>query len=224
MILGINTAERVHELVLLGENPSKKGEWELLAEKIWPDERRDVEDLTSFLEGLLEQIGLSKEEITDIVVVRGPGSFTSLRTGVAFGNALAFALGTQLHALTTFELLRLKAATKDPVLSLVHAGRMEAAVQFNEDPVRIGPLAFVLNDFPHNSAIQVVAELPETLEEELHPIVLEKGWTRKQGHELQSLGEVLMTFGLEKCEKLETVEPLYLKGAHITKSSDPWKQ
>ena len=111
MILGINTAQTVHELALID---SSKEPAVLITEKTWTDGRRDVEDLVPFLNTLLEEHGLSKKDITQIVVVRGPGSFTSLRTGVAFANALAEGLGAQLFSLDTFELLRRKAALTDP--------------------------------------------------------------------------------------------------------------
>lgn len=224
MILAINTAQREHECALLRENPSNPGEWELLAERIWPDEHKDVEQLVPKLQEILEEVGAERTDVNTIVVVKGPGSFTSLRTGIAFANALASGLEARLFALTTFELLQRKAAASDPVLAVLHAGRLDCSVQFKDEPVRVGALATLLNDYPHDHGIQVVAELPEALEEELHPILLEKKWKRVMGHELQSMGEMLMTYGLSGATPLEMVEPYYLRGAHITKSSDPWKQ
>lgn len=226
MILAINTAQREHELALLRENPSNAGEWELLAERIWPDEydHKDVEQLVPKLQEILDEAGASKSDITAIVVVKGPGSFSSLRTGVAFANALASGLEARLFALTTFELLQRKAAVSDPVLAILHAGRLDCSVQFKDEPVRVGALAALLNDYPHDHGIQVVAELPEALEDELSPLIREKQWKRIVGHELQSMGEMLMTYGLASATPAEIVEPYYLRGPHITKSSDPWKQ
>jgi len=228
MILAINTAQPAHEMALLRENPSNKGELELISEKTWTDERRDVENLVPFLQKMLEEAGLEKSDITDIVVVKGPGSFTSLRTGVAFANALAEGLHAKLYALTSFALLRLKAALPrtEPgcsCLVILHAGRLDVGIQFQDDPIRVGPLATLLNDYPHDTGIHVVAELPEALREELHPLILEKKWTLVEGHELQTLGETLMTYGLAALV-LGEVEPFYLKGPHITHTSDPWKK
>ncbi len=221
MILGINTAQKLHELALVATSSKPSI---LLAEKIWIDERRDVEDLVPFLRQLLEEHGLSKKDITDIVVVRGPGSFTSLRTGVAFANALAEGLDAKLYSLDTFELLRRKAATANPTLVILHAGGLDVGVRYNNEPIRVGPLAALLNDYPHNKNLHVIAELTETQREELNPILREKEWKLIEGHELQTMGEMLITSGLEGLQSLDTVEPFYLKGAHITKSSDPWKK
>ncbi len=224
MILAINTAQPVHEMALLRANPANPGELELVSEKSWADDRYDVDNLVPFLQKMLEEAGLEKSDITDVVVVKGPGSFTSLRTGVAFANALAEGLHAKLYALTTFALLRRKAALTDPTLVLLSAGRLDVGVQHQDQPIRIGPLAALLNDYPHDSGIHVVADLPEALREELHPLILEKKWTLVEGHQLQTLGETLMTYGLTDLESTTNVEPFYLKGPHITHSSDPWKQ
>lgn len=224
MILALNTAQTQHELALLNENPSNPGEYELIAEKIWLDEHQDVDYLVPFVQGLLEEAGLSKSDITSLVVVKGPAPFTSLRMGIAFANALADGLGIPLYGMSTFELLRRKAALAESTLVLLHAGRMDVGLQHKDEAVQVGPMAALLKDFPHDHGIHVIAELPETLMEELHPIMLEKKWTLVQGHELQTMGEMLMTYGLTGLEPVTTVEPYYLKGPHITVSADPWKK
>ncbi len=173
---------------------------------------------------MLEEHGLSKNDITEIVVVNGPGTFTSLRTGVAFANALAEGLHAKLYAMTTFELLKRKAAIQDSLLVLTQAGGLDIGVRYNDDPVRVGPMAALLNDYTHDTGIHVVSELNETQNEELHPLLLEKKWTLVEGHELQTMGEALQTIGLSGLDAVATVEPYYLKAPHITKSSDKWKQ
>lgn len=223
MIVALNTAEAQHELALLRENPSNKGEYELIGEKVWMDERRHEDVFTPHLKQLLEEAGLAKEDITTLVCVKGPGTFTSLRMGVAFANALAAGLTIPLCTLNTFQLLRRKAALASPTLVVLYAGRDEVGAQLDDEPVRVGPIAQILNDYPHG-AISVVADVPEALSDTLHSIILEKKWRRVEGHELQSMGEMLMTFGLSELETVQTIEPYYLKGPHITKSADPWKQ
>lgn len=59
--------------------------------------------------------------ITKVAVVNGPGSFTGLRVGVAFGLGLAMGLRIPIVALPTLEL---QAARSDqPVTAIVAAGR-----------------------------------------------------------------------------------------------------
>jgi len=216
MILGINTAESVHEMVLLNEQ-------EILSQKKWQDNRNDVENLVPFLEQMLGELELNKHDIKQIVVVRGPGSFTSLRTGIAFANALAEGLNSELYTMDTFELLRRKVAIKDPLITLLHAGGMDAGMFFDGE-IKVGPLAILLAKIPHDHSINLAYILPETLHDELTSIVHEKEWTLIPSEKFQTLGEALLTEGLNGLQKVQIVEPLYLKTPNITLSTDPWKK
>lgn len=224
MILALSTAQPIHELALLNVS----GETcELVKEISWDEDKKDVETLVPKLQQLLEESGTKKNELTGIVVVKGPGSFTSLRTGVAFANALKEGLAAsqkiELYELNTFELLARKAATADPLLVLLPAGGLDAGL-WHEQKLEVGPLSTLLAPFPHDHSFKVAAELGETLREELKSIALEKEWKVLEAHELQTLGEALQTTGLTGLKKVSVAEPLYLKGAKITMSSDPWKQ
>ena len=185
----------------------------LLKEEIWNDSRKNVEEMVPRLQAMLEELGLQKSDITQIVCVRGPGSFTAVRTGVTFANALAEGLGAQLHSLDTFELLKGKVASTDPILPLVQAGGQDVALQ-HDGEVKVGPLHALLAPLSHHS-FKVVAELRETQDDQLHSICLEKGWTKVEGHQLLTLGEFLATFSLDQLKKVEQIEPYYLK--------NPWK-
>ena len=142
MILAINTATHTHELALVDDG-------KILLEKSWQDSKDDVEKLTPTLAGMLSEIGINKSEIDSILVVSGPGSFTSLRTGVAFANALASALSSKLYAIDTFELLSRKAAIK-PLLVILNAGGLDVAL--HHDETHIGHLADVVRNFPHENS------------------------------------------------------------------------
>ncbi len=213
MILGINTAQATHELALLDQGS-------LLLERRWLSEKKEVEGLVPLLQEMLDEVGKNKTEITQIVVVKGPGSFSSTRTGVVFANALAEGLGAQLYSLDTFELLVKKAALSKGILPLLFAGGVDAALKA-EGEIFIGSLATLLAPFSH-AAFQVVAELPDALNKELHSICLEKSWT--QIHELKTLGQVLLTSDLEDWKVQDVVEVAYLRKPFITPSSNRWKQ
>ncbi|MBI5147595.1 MAG: tRNA (adenosine(37)-N6)-threonylcarbamoyltransferase complex dimerization subunit type 1 TsaB [Parcubacteria group bacterium] len=215
MILAINSAQRTHELALVQSN-------KVLLEKSWPDAKDDIEKLTPTLKGMLDELGLDKKEITQILVISGPGSFTSLRTGVAFANALAVGLNAKLYSLDTFELLRRKAALASPLLVILNAGGLDVAIR-HEHETHIGHLSTLLGKFPHKK-FSVVSECNETQEEELHGICLEKKWKQIKGHELQTLGETILTFNFHGLQPAKFVEPIYIKAPIITKSSNKWKQ
>src|SRR3990167_1993795 len=58
------------------------------------------QDVLFFLNGLLENQGKSLDDVSEIEVTPGPGSFTGSRVGVAIANALAFALGIKVNGKT----------------------------------------------------------------------------------------------------------------------------
>lgn len=224
LILAINTAQAIHELALIEETSSQG--LKCLKEGRWMDDKKDVESMVPRLSSMLEETGTHKKEIQKIVVVKGPGSFTSVRTGVAFANALAEGLSAELYELTTFQMLARKSATTDPLLVLLPAGGLDVGV-YHAGETTVGPLASVLAKHPHDHSYKVLQELSETLRDELHSIALEKEWQVLEAHELQTLGESFETLGFEACTLLQAgacVEPLYLKGPKITRSEDPWKQ
>ena len=55
------------------------------------------QDVFGFLLSCLAEEHLSQEDLTEIEVNPGPGSFTGTRIGVTIGNALGFALGIPVN-------------------------------------------------------------------------------------------------------------------------------
>jgi len=55
------------------------------------------QDVFGFLINCVESEGLTPQNITEINVNQGPGSFTGTRIGVAIANALGFALGLKVN-------------------------------------------------------------------------------------------------------------------------------
>lgn len=179
-----------------------------------------VDELTALLEDLLQKAHTQREDIDAIVLVKGPGSFTSLRSGIAFGNALAYALKLPIYEMSTLELLRLKSANPASTQVLLWSGGLNA-VLWNGSSWQEGSLAILLKDQPHKD-LALVAELPESLQKELHSIALEKEWTVEIPQ--KTFATVLAELDLNSLEQVQSVEPWYLHPPKITVSSDPFKQ
>ena len=58
------------------------------------------QDVLFFLNGLLEKKNKTLDDLSEIEVNPGPGSFTGSRVGVAIANALAFALKIKVNGQT----------------------------------------------------------------------------------------------------------------------------
>ena len=77
--------------------------------------------------------------IEAIVAVRGPGSYSGLRAGIATAQGLALARGCAMAGVTTLEAVA--AACREPALTAIHpAGRGEFAVQAFRGPDPDGPM------------------------------------------------------------------------------------
>src|SRR5436309_28047 len=83
-----------------------------------------LEEATSAGRGLdldLVRRMVRSRPVTRVAVAAGPGSFTGLRAGVAFGLGLAMGLRVPIVPLPTLELQA--ARSDDPVTAVVEAGR-----------------------------------------------------------------------------------------------------
>ncbi|MAG28999.1 tRNA (adenosine(37)-N6)-threonylcarbamoyltransferase complex dimerization subunit type 1 TsaB [bacterium] len=86
MYLYINTTERdLFEIALIGKNG-------VIRKKKVKSERKHSEKLLASIQKLLTLSKTLLQDINGIAVVKGPGSFTSLRIGITTANALAYAL------------------------------------------------------------------------------------------------------------------------------------
>lgn len=63
------------------------------------------EKLLPSIDWLLKELSIDKNELGGIVVSLGPGSFTSLRIGLASAKGLSYALGIPIAGVSTLELM-----------------------------------------------------------------------------------------------------------------------
>ncbi len=86
MIIYIDTANCQTNIALLDDDCN------IIANIIWGVARNQSEELLSKIHEMLKNNHLAINQITGIIVVSGPGSYTGLRVGIASANALAFSL------------------------------------------------------------------------------------------------------------------------------------
>lgn len=110
--LGISTSLSRFELVLFDGQA-------ILFNSINSPECSQNKNLADVLQHGLLLTRLSPENICQIVVDIGPGGTSSVRTGVAFANGLAFALRIPVRAISSVELMGFEAWKKDGIPVLV---------------------------------------------------------------------------------------------------------
>ena len=78
---------------------------QVLASAVLPPQQRSAQFLAPAVRDLLESQGWKPADIQPIAIAQGPGSFTGLRVGIAFAKIFAYAVGADIIALNTLELL-----------------------------------------------------------------------------------------------------------------------
>ena len=96
--------------------------------------RRSSENLLRLVDEALEEAGVSLRELDGVLALRGPGSFTGLRVGLATALGLHQALGLPAPAVPTLEVLAVAGRTarpgaSGPIAAVVDALRGEWFVQ-----------------------------------------------------------------------------------------------
>ncbi|NBV45425.1 MAG: tRNA (adenosine(37)-N6)-threonylcarbamoyltransferase complex dimerization subunit type 1 TsaB [Planctomycetia bacterium] len=84
--------------------------------------------VTQALAAVAEEAGFPARAADLVVVVRGPGSFTGLRVGVALAKTLAWSTGAALVGVSGYELIARRVGAGDgPVWVVFEAGRGDVA-------------------------------------------------------------------------------------------------
>lgn len=98
-------------------------------ELVWQSRAYHTEQLAPALAGLLERVGVTMDSVKALGVAIGPGSFTSLRVGLAFVKGLTLARHLPLIGIPTLDIVAASVPLSDRKLAAVlQAGRGRLAV------------------------------------------------------------------------------------------------
>ena len=116
MLLGIDTSGAVSVAVARGElaGDSTDPSPEILAVRSDTRSRHHDEVLLALVEETLQAAGVTRGELTGVVVGRGPGPFTGLRVGLVSARSIASVLGVPLHGLSSLDALAHEALAAVP--------------------------------------------------------------------------------------------------------------
>lgn len=85
------------------------------------DPKARGESLSDFFGKGLAHVGANLLDIANLVISVGPGSFTGLRTGMAFCQGLCFQNAIQLWGISTLQALQFQVAKPESVGALIYA-------------------------------------------------------------------------------------------------------
>lgn len=99
-------------------------EFEILAESVWQSDRFHTVELAPRTAMMMMETGTNPGDLSGVVVASGPGSYTGLRIGMAFGKGLAMAHQIPLFGVSTLDgLARMQPERQEPMLATLGAGR-----------------------------------------------------------------------------------------------------
>lgn len=122
MLLAIDTSTRVLGVALYDGVV-------LHSEILWTSLNHHSVELAPAVDQALSRAGLRVTDLQVVGVARGPGSFTSLRVGLAFAKGLVLAHHVPLVALSTLDVVARAQPVQDiPLAAVLQAGRGRLAV------------------------------------------------------------------------------------------------
>ena len=80
--------------------------------------QRQSEYMILELDKLFKKHNIKREDISDVVVAKGPGSYTGVRIAITIAKTMATALNVKLYAVSS---LRVQKARKSPSICLINA-------------------------------------------------------------------------------------------------------
>ena len=131
-ILNIETATKNCSVALAQEGKI------ILCKEIAEEGYSHAERLHVFIEEIIQEAGITFQDLTAIAVSQGPGSYTGLRIGVSAAKGLCYALNIPLIAVDTLQVLASQASISEGVIiPMLDARRMEVySAIFNPNLVK----------------------------------------------------------------------------------------
>ena len=96
----------------------------VIAETIWRTSAHHTVELAPEIDRMLAHCGLKPENIKQLAIATGPGSFTGLRIGMAVIKGMALALNATVIGIPTLDIIALPQPILEmPLIAVLQAGR-----------------------------------------------------------------------------------------------------
>lgn len=122
MLLAIDTSTQWIGLALFDDE-------QVIGETIWQTHNHHSVELSPAVESLFKRSAINASSLKVLAVATGPGSFTSLRIGLAFVKGLALAMNLPVIGIPTLDIAAAAVPVQDiPLCVVLQAGRGRLAV------------------------------------------------------------------------------------------------
>ena len=159
--------------------------------------QRQSEYMILELDKLFNKYGITKDEIGDVIVAKGPGSYTGVRIAITIAKTIATALNAKLYAVSSLRVLKCQAK---PSICLINARSGRSYIGVYQDTNTVLEDQIMKND-------DVLAYIKE------HPDYCVCGETKYldiEGFVSNNIQEMLSLK-----ESLDSINPLSLKPVYM---------
>ena len=159
--------------------------------------QRQSEYMIVELNKLLEKHNIRKEDITDVMVAKGPGSYTGVRIAITIAKTIAVALNAKLYAVSS---LRVEKNGDVPSICLINARSNRSYVGVYQGQ------EILLNDciMKNDEVMKYIADHPD------YSVCGDTKYLNVEGIESNTMKEMLVLK-----DSLESINPLSLKPVYM---------
>lgn len=126
MLLAVDTSTKMVGLALYDGA-------QVMGELVWQTRNHHTVELAPAVESMLSRCGLTAHDLSVLAVALGPGSFTSLRIGLAFIKGMALTLHLPVVGVPSLDVLAASQPLHTlPMVTLLQAGRDRFALAWYE--------------------------------------------------------------------------------------------
>lgn len=159
--------------------------------------QRQSEYMIVELNKLLEKHNIKKEDITDVVVAKGPGSYTGVRIAITIAKTIAVALNSKLYTVSS---LRVEKNGDVPSICLINARSNRSYVGVYQGQ------EILLNDriMKNDEVMKYITDHPD------YSVCGDTKYLNVEGIESNTMKEML-----DLKDSLESINPLSLKPVYM---------
>ena len=170
------------------------------------DEAARGETASAMLDALLEKANATLDQVTRVMVTVGPGSFSGLRTGVAFCEGLCFSGKRKLYGVSTLQALACFAESSQNAAVVIRARKGYWYLRLNDKE------SFIETE----QVKQLVIDENAAADESLEAVVKELGATTipDKSRPLSDWGKLFESVTPSLMQEANYIQPSYFEKLH----------